>query len=161
MKKTLLVIALILTGCVAQTPSETIRNPQCFNSYAFKIVQLNDDVSLIQTVYCEPSIDDTKTARECNAGMYLQDGVEAMNLRKQVSASRWKELSKTIYDGKIYTLGDNCLVQDGNYTYNNVIGSKKTIRQLKMVESQIPNPKYEKWKAEQDAKKIETNTENK
>ena len=164
MKKALLVIALILSACVNSTtpvPPETIRNPQCFNSHAIKIFQFNEDISLVQTMYCYPSEDDTKTYRKCNAGTYLQDGIYAMDLRKELTAKEWKEVSKEIYDGYTISFGKYCLVKDGNYSYNNTAGTKHTVMKLKMVESQIPNPEYEKWKAEQDAKKVETNTENK
>ena len=120
-------------------------------------------MSLIQTIYCNSSIDDTKTSHKCNAGMRIQDNgfVYAMNLREQISTNAWKKLSTEMYDGKILPLGEYCLIQDGNYSYNNTVGTKHTVMKLKVVESQIPNPEYEKWKAEQDAKKIETNTENK
>lgn len=162
MKKTLLVIALILSACVNSTtpiPPETIRNPQCFNSHAIKIFQFNEDMSLIQTVYCYPSEDDTKTSRSCKSIRTVQDNgnIYAMDLRKELTAKEWKEVSKEIYDGYMIALGNYCLIKEGNYSYNNTVGAKHTVMKLKMVKSQIPNPEYEKWKSEQDAKKVEKN----
>lgn len=166
MKKVIL-LGLLLCSCVGLTtqpvPPKTIRNPDCFPSHELKVFQVNDKYSLIQLYYCHPADGDTDVARSCKARRQQMFGGEvfATDMRQVIGEKDWKIESKKLYDGYTVTFGAYCMVLDGTYTYYNTIGTKKTIRKLKMIESQIPNPEYKKWQEEQAAKNHETTNNNK
>lgn len=135
MKKFLLVIPLMLAGCSTLFgPVETIRNPQCTSIGEIQIIQIGKDVSLAEAVF------------------YNETG-----WRKSDVIVKTEDLQ--IWDGDRYDdewlslkNGPACAVLDGTYSYTTVMGAQKTLIKITFRRSEIPNPEYEIWKAEQDKK---------
>lgn len=145
MKKVVL-MCFILSGCVAPVPSEKIPNTKCLKG-AFEIRQVYDDGFLLQSCQYLPY-----------TGTWLCTGPDAF-LKTDTRKEPWNNYAEGMQ--LITPLSASCLVQNGTYKYTTVMGIKRTIMNLSGENSEIPNPEYEKWNAEQDAKKVETNTENK
>lgn len=136
MKKLLLILPLVLCACL-MSPSETIRNPECTTITRIQIKQLNKDTSLAVALF------------EILGGWRTEDvAIKTENL---------KIWSGDRYDGEnIYFSNDLCAILDGTYSYTTVIGGGKTIRKIKFINSQIPNPDYTKWQEERAKKEQES-----
>lgn len=160
--KKAILLSLVLCSCsgllAPEAPKKTIRNPECFPSHALKVFQVDDKYSLVQLYYCYETNGDTDTNRSCKSGLRKQfnDEIFAADMRQVIGEKDWKTETKKLYDGYTVALGPYCMVPDGTYTYYNTIGTKKTIRKLKMIESEIPNPEYQKWQEEQAEKDQES-----
>lgn len=142
MKKFLIsVVCLLLTGCFpAQrdmlrewvygppAPKE-IPNPECsFVEDGVKVFQVIDTGILARLIY-----DDSY-----NGGFAEYSGEDNMFY---IPLSK-KRLEKT-YDGETITDSSVCFKLDGTYSYSTAMGSKNTIRKLKLIEPKyIPNPEY-------------------
>lgn len=155
MKRIICAISLMLSGCVASLPpSETIRSDKCLDVDFAKIVQISDDVVLVNLYRCYRWYAGTGWAHDetCSypgGEKVLDDGAFFAIDKKQFIKP------EELYDGRQFGVGSDCFAEDGTYSYISTIGTKKTIRKIKITSSQVPNPEYEKWKAEQDAKKQE------
>ncbi len=165
MKKILLVLPFILFGCVKDgtvylfpwavpsdtskqyVPSETIRNPECLNSDRVEVLQVYGDWLLLNRAICADN--------NCESKKYKIHEEELVAIKRKDFVGKNKEMEKYLYDGSTIGLGSWCFVHDGIYSYTSAMGAQKTIRKMKSVKSEIPNPAYKEWKLEQDKKQKE------
>lgn len=141
----LLPMALILCGC-AVPPPEKIPNTKCIKG-DFEIQQVYDDGFLLKACQYLP-----------HTGIWHCPGPDAF-LKVKTSKDPWNNYAEGMH--LTTPLSASCLVQNGTYKYTTVLGVERTIINLSGGKSQIPNPEYEKWKAEQDSKNVEENTDSK
>ncbi|HNY25490.1 MAG TPA: hypothetical protein PKJ33_03015 [Alphaproteobacteria bacterium] len=139
MKKSLLILPLILCGCVVPPPA-TINNPECLES-EWEIQQVLDDGFLL---------------RECENNPYIGRtcyGISAF-FETNTKKKSWKDWG----EGMVLpanSANNDCLARDGTYKYTTTMGIERTVMKLKGIENNIPNPEYKEWKAEQDKKQKE------
>ncbi len=132
MKKLMFTSVLICAACSLR-PSETIPNPDCSNITRFEIIQVGKNLTLAEALFVT-----TGGWRKLDVFLYNED-------LKLWSGNR--------YDGEILRVGLTepvCAIIDGTHTYTTVLGANKTLQKVKIVNSAIPNPRYEIWKAEQE-----------
>lgn len=152
MKKFILAIPVVLAGCFADVPPpETIRSDKCFNVDYAEIVQILDDVVLVNLYQCYAWRVgygwERDTTCSYSGGESVVDDMAFFAIDKKQFTN-----PSELYDGRKFEVGDGCFAENGTYSYVTTIGTKKTIRKIKIIKSQVPNPEYEKWKAEQDKK---------
>lgn len=137
MKKIICAISVMLSGCIVSTPPKTIPNTKCIKG-VFEIQQVVDDGFLLSECQYLPY-----------TGIWHCPGPDAF-FKVDTSKEPWNNFA----EGMQLRTPENatCLVRNGTYKYTTAIGSERTIINLAGEHSEVPNPEYEKWKAEQDAK---------
>lgn len=137
MKKIICAIAVVLSGCVAPIPQKTIPNTKCIKG-VFEIQQVVDEGFLLSECQYLPY-----------TGIWHCPGPDAF-FKVDTSKEPWNSLA----EGMQLRTPENatCLVHDGTYKYTTAMGRERTVINLGGELSEISNPEYETWKAEQDVK---------
>lgn len=134
-------VCFLLTGCFPTqrdmlrewvygppAPKE-IPNPECnFVEDGVKVFQVIDSGILVKFIYSD--------WRDGSTIEYTgDDNMFYIPLSNQ--------RLKTVYDGEVVRDSSICFKLDGTYSYTTAMGSKNTIRKLKLIEPKyIPNPEY-------------------
>ena len=137
MKRIICAISVMLSGCIVSIPPKTIPNSKCIKG-VFEIQQVVDEGFLLSQCQYLPY-----------TGIWHCPGPDAF-FKVDTSKEPWNSFA----EGMQLRTPENatCLVYDGTYKYTTAVGRERTIINLGGELSEIPNPEYETWKAEQDAK---------
>lgn len=139
MKKILLSVLFLLASCVSTTetfsPAKTMRNPECKDIDVIDVMQVLDNFILGEVCeeYSSHYGDDKYCKLENEHYVYLA-----------------KKKGEIYYDNqKIKVPEGKCITYVGSYTYRTKGGFDRTVPKIKMIDSEIPNPEYQKWEKEQ------------
>lgn len=103
-------------------PPKTIRNTKCEDIKSFKVFQVLDKFVLASV--CE----DSDTSYCLGHTVYIE-----------------KEKEKIYFDDQIIKVkSDECAIFIGTYKYKTQNGIFRTVPKVKIIDSQVPNPEYEK-----------------
>jgi len=136
MKKLLLGMLFLITGCVANnvfSPNKTILNPKC------------EDVLQEITVW---HVENKYIIGEVCKTKYEKSGRCADTLWVYLK----KKANEVYYDHQVITPPKGqCIYFSDSYTYKKgeYGGAGETIPVITFVDTYIPNPEYEKWEKEQ------------
>lgn len=171
MRNTLLIVVVLLSACVAETPikpipSEFLRADNCINSDRVEIFQYDENTTLMEVYICQDKL--TQPGEKCknfakyNGYRYEYDKkLVAIDTKQFIGKN--KEQKEYMFDGSVIGLSTHCIVPDGIHSYVTPMGVQKTVQKVKILDSYKSrkiNPEYEIWKAEQDKKAQEdTNQE--
>ena len=146
MKKSFIMLSLLLTACVGSqnddlhttsifnpAPAQTIRNEKCENVPAIKLFQVLDNFALAYT---------------CEERSY-SDEYSCYGMTVYVP----KNKNELFYDDKIIEPKEGqCISYNGTYKYESRNGAQHTVPKVKIIESELPNPEYQKWVKGQEKK---------
>ena len=142
MKKLFLLSMISLVGCAMpiipfMAPSETIRSEQCLDSNKLKVFQ---------------ALDNGVLAHLCPVAYpsYYDDAFDACFVKGDFVFLSVKGKNNDLVDDQRIILPEGqCFVSDGVYKYTTRQKIDKTIRKIKIIDSQIENPAYTQYKKEQ------------
>ncbi len=105
------------------TPPKMIRNEKCFESTYMQVFQVFDDGIL---------------GYICPSGEYFDNCWKGDLIYMPVPA----KTNDFVDDQKVILNQDECFESNGTYKYLTKENVKKTVRKIKIIKSQIPNPDY-------------------
>lgn len=122
----LLLLLILTTGCA----SATIRSEKCLDSSKLKVLQVVDDgVLAFRCPTDYPS--------------YYNDAFEACTVKGELSYLPVPTGENDYVDGQRVTLDKTkCFANDGTYSYTAKNDVKKTVRRIRVIDAQVPNPAY-------------------
>jgi hypothetical protein len=133
-------LCLLLAGCATMmAPPQTIRNEKCFDSDKMKVFQATDDGALVH-------ICPTKYP------MYFEDAFSACFLDGELAFLPVKENNDYVDEQKVQLPKGQCFAANGVYKYTTIEKIQKTIRKIKIMDSQVENSafiEYQKQTASQ------------
>ena len=127
MRKTFILL-VFLAGCAgtAIAPPTKNRNENCFDSFKMKVFQVGDTSIL---------------ARLCpiDSPRYYQDPWDYCDLKGDLVYMEVPINNDYVDDQKISLPEKKCFISDGTYSYKTRDGFDKTVRKIKIIDSQVPN----------------------
>jgi hypothetical protein len=127
----------VFVGCaqiqktITPGPSKTIQNDKCFESQKMKVFQVLEDGILAHICPTEyPS--------------YFDNAFDACATKGDiVYMSVNPKQNDYVDDQKIELPENNCFGSDGTYSYLTAKDNlKKTVRKIRIINSEVPNPSY-------------------
>ncbi len=158
-----IVLTFLLSACVLEqpiqpAPAEFLRAETCINTDRVEVFQYGDEITLLKVYMCQNDLkypaEECKKLTKYNGYIYDYDKhLVAVNTKQFIGKE--KALKDHMFDESVIGLGGGCIVPDGTYSYTTAMGIQKTVQKVRYLspkEAKKPNPEYEKWKVEQEAK---------
>lgn len=129
-KISVLFCILIFSACSSFRPSPTIRSESCLDSSKLQVLQVLDTGILAHVCPIEfPS--------------YYDDAFEAcVSKGDLVFMEVDKSVNFFVDEQKVQLEKESCFVPNGTFSYTNKNNDRKTVRWIKIADSQVPNPDY-------------------